>query len=64
VIWTRGREAERDFALTIRGWFGECGFEEVAYAAPDDAHYRVGVHRLVASPRPLVRGARMFAFLR
>jgi hypothetical protein len=64
VVWTRGREAERDFALTIREWFGERGFEEVAYVAPDDVHIRVGVNRLIAPPQRFERGVRLFEFLR
>lgn len=64
VIWTRGRERERDASLMIREWFVESGFEEVAFDVPDDAHFRVGVHRLVAAPRAFERGVRLFQFLR
>ncbi|MEX1254873.1 MAG: SAM-dependent methyltransferase [Dehalococcoidia bacterium] len=63
VIWTRGREPERDFPLTIRGWFAECGFEELAFVAPSDARFRVGVHRLEREPRPFQAGVRLFSFL-
>jgi hypothetical protein len=64
VIWTRGRQQHRDFALTIKGWFEECGFAEIAYEAPDDYGYRVGVHRLTAEPQDFVRGVRLFSFFR
>ena len=64
VIWTRGREPDRDAALTIREWFAEFGFVEAAFDAPADARFRVGVHRLTAPPRPFERGARLFRFLR
>ena len=64
VIWTRGREAERDFTLTIRGWFAEVGFEELGFEAPSDARFRVGVHRLVREPRPFQPEVRLFSFLR
>ena len=64
VLWTRGRERDRDFALTIRRWFGENGFEDVAYAAPDDAHFRVGSQRLLAVPRPFDPRVTFFRFTR
>lgn len=64
VIWTRGRQRERDFALTIKGWFDEFGFEEVAYEAPADFGFRVGVHRLTAPPRKFETGVTLFRFFR
>ncbi|MEX2247438.1 MAG: SAM-dependent methyltransferase [Dehalococcoidia bacterium] len=64
VLWTRGREPNRDFALTIRDWFTASGYEEVAYDAPDDLRYRVGVHRLTAPPRPYTPATRLFTFFR
>jgi hypothetical protein len=53
VIWTRGSRAgahdpseqQGDPAEWVRGLFAGAGFEEVAYIAPDDASYRVGVCR-------------------
>ena len=56
VVWTRGRFRSTDGdepADRIRGWFADEGFEELDLDAPDDATYRVGVHRLVAEPLPL-----------
>ena len=64
VIWTRGRFATGDLTGEIRAWFGDEGFEEVAFDAPWDAKYRVGTHRLVAVPRPLVPGQTFFRFIR
>ncbi len=64
VIWTRGYRPERDVASEIRRWFDDRGFEEVAFEAPADATFRVGVHRLTAEPRNLQRGVRLFSFLR
>ena len=64
VIWTRGREPHRDPALTIRDWFSQSGFDEVAYDAPPEATFRVGVHRLAGAPRPLEPGVRLFRFVR
>jgi hypothetical protein len=64
VLWTRGRFGEPDVAQSIRGWFADGGFEEIAFEAPDDFHYRVGVHRLVAPPQALQAGVRMFTFFR
>jgi hypothetical protein len=64
VIWTRGWTPDRDVPSAIRGWFAVSGFVEVAFVAPDDAHFRVGVHRLVAAPRPFEPGVRLFTFFR
>jgi hypothetical protein len=65
VLWTRGGTAQHDVARDIRGWFNERGFDELAYeSSPDEDRFRVGAHRLVAPPRPLERGVRMFTFFR
>jgi hypothetical protein len=67
VVWTRGRFADRDEAEPtdrLREWFVEAGFAEVSFDAPDDTVYRVGAHRLVAPPEPLVLGRRFFTFTR
>ena len=64
VIWTRGRFAAGDLTGEIRAWFGEAGFDEVAFDAPSNTKYRVGTHRLVAAPRPLTPGRRFFRFTR
>ena len=64
VLWTRGRFSTGDLTPTIRGWFTDCGFEEVSFDAPEDATYRVGANRLTEQPRPLVRGTTFFTFTR
>ncbi|MBI1211685.1 MAG: SAM-dependent methyltransferase [Alphaproteobacteria bacterium] len=64
VIWTRGREQHRDLSQDIRKWFGSTGFREVAFHAPEDARFRVGVSRLAIPPKPFARGIRMFRFVR
>jgi hypothetical protein len=63
VVWTRHRRAP-DLTARIRGWFADSGFEEVAFVAPDGARWSVGVHRLVAEPRPLQPGHHWFTFFR
>ncbi|KUL25329.1 class I SAM-dependent methyltransferase family protein [Actinoplanes awajinensis] len=63
VVWTRHRR-EPDLTPSIRGWFADSGFEEVAFVAPEDELWSVGVHRLVTTPRPLEFGRHWFTFLR
>lgn len=63
VIWTRHRN-DPDLTPSIRGWFADSGFQEVAFVAPDTDQWSVGVHRLVADPRPLVSGRNWFSFFR
>ncbi|MEZ0580093.1 SAM-dependent methyltransferase [Nocardioides sp. MH1] len=63
VIWTRHR-GEPDLTPSIRRWFGEAGFEEVAFVAPEQAQWSVGVHRLTADPVALETGRRWFTFFR
>jgi len=63
VIWTRHRN-HPDLTPSIREWFIAAGFEEVAFIAPDADQWSVGVHRLVADPRPLASGAHWFTFFR
>ena len=64
VIWTRGRNADRDLGQDVRQWFAAAGFRETAFHAPDDMKYRVGVSQLAIPPRPFTLGVRMFQFLR
>ena len=63
VIWTRTREAP-DLTPTLRTWLRDAGFEEEAFHAPEDVHFTVGVHRLVAEPEPLDETGLMFTFVR
>ena len=64
VLWTRGRFDSGDLTPTIRGWFAESGFAEVAMDVPKYTGYRVGAHRLVAAARPLEAGRTFFTFTR
>ena len=61
VVWTRTRR-EPDLTGVVRDWFAAAGFEEVAFEAPDDVLWSVGVHRLVAPPAPLDPGVHLFTF--
>ncbi|HEY6932815.1 MAG TPA: class I SAM-dependent methyltransferase, partial [Marmoricola sp.] len=63
VVWTRHRR-DPDLTPTIRGWFANAGFEEVAFIAPEEKYWSVGVHRLVTRPRPLAPGRHWFTFFR
>ena len=60
VIWTRHRR-DPDLTPAIREWFGEAGFEEVAFDTIEGSAVGVGTHRLVAPPLPF-RVRRMFTF--
>lgn len=63
VIWTRGGTRLHDVAPDICRWFEGRGFERVAFeSSSDQDRFRVGVHRLLADPRPLSPGARLFKF--
>ena len=62
VIWTRSRRAP-DLTRRIRAWFAEAECEELAFVAPEDALFSVGVARFSESPQPLRRG-RLFRFTR
>jgi predicted acetyltransferase/ADP-ribose pyrophosphatase YjhB (NUDIX family) len=64
VIWTRHRN-HPDLTPAIRRWFAGAGFEEVAFEAPGDVAWTVGVNRLLG---PTGDGAwgegRLFTFFR
>jgi hypothetical protein len=62
VIWTRHR-LPPDLTPTIRGWFNQGGFEEVAFDTEEGTPFGVGTHRLVAAPRPFRANHQMFAFI-
>ena len=64
VIWTRARDPDRDTALSVRSWFAERGFEELAFAAPEGRSFRVGSHRLAKDPLPFEPGKHLFRFAR
>ena len=62
VIWTRGR-FEPDLTPTVRRWFADAGFEELAFVTVPGTTAAAGAHRLVAGPRPFRSGVRLFTFL-
>jgi hypothetical protein len=68
VIWTRGQfDDGPDPSLHLRGCFLDTGFTEVSFVRPDDAHFRVGVHRLSSRPEsalPSGPDARLFSFVK
>ena len=63
MVWTRHRN-EPDLTPSILAWFADVGFEEVAFVVPREEQWSVGVHRLVAEPRPLEPGRQWFTFFR
>lgn len=62
VIWTRHR-GDPDLTPTIRGWFEAHEFDELAFIAPDDVLFGVGLNRFRGDPRPLRRGTKLFEFV-
>jgi hypothetical protein len=63
AIWTRHRRPP-DRTVEIRRWFEEAGFSQVAFDAPTEFQWSVGVHRLARRPDPFVEGIRLFSFER
>jgi len=62
VIWTRHRRPP-DRTPDIRTWFGDAGFDEVAFEGPDGFVFAVGVNRLVRPPEPFQPDVKMFEFV-
>lgn len=70
VVWTRGRGGgAEDPSLDLRERFAAEGFAEVRFVAPEDARYRVGVHRRAftgtgkqTDSRPGQEPRRLFSF--
>lgn len=62
VIWTRHRRPP-DATPPIRACFETSGFDELAFDAPEDLLFAVGVGRLRTPPAPLQRGIRLFDFV-
>jgi hypothetical protein len=63
VIWTRGRHDDADPSLDVRAQFRTSGFAELAFCAPDDARFRVGMSRRPGSgASPLPSLPRLFTF--
>ena len=61
VLWTRSRRAP-DLTPTVRGWFAEAGFRELAFDAPPGMLFTVGVHRFTGQPEPLDPSGQLFTF--
>lgn len=62
VIWTRGRRDDADPSLEVRSQFRAEGFTELAFCAPEDARFRVGVSRRAETGGPALPGPRLFTF--
>jgi hypothetical protein len=62
VLWTRHRKAP-DLTPTIRTWFNEAQFEDVAFDYEEDAGFGVGTQRFVGQTVPLEPDTRLFSFL-
>lgn len=61
VVWTRHVD-EPGLTPSIRRWFVEAGFDELAFENPAGTHAGIGASRLVAEPARFVPGVRLFAF--
>lgn len=62
VIWTRHRK-EPDLTPTIREWFGDAGFDEVAFDIDEGLHFSVGTHRFVGTPVRFDPNLQLFTFV-
>ena len=62
VIWTRHHEAP-DLTPTVRKWFAEAGFAEIAWYTDDDSWISVGAHRFTGEPQAFEPGVRLFEFV-
>jgi len=62
VLWTR-HPRPPDLTVSIRRWFAESGFAEVAFEAPEELMFGVGSHRLISEPEPFARDLRLFSFV-
>lgn len=65
VVWTRGRSSDgAEPAVLVKRALAAAGLDEVSFTWPQDAPFRVGVHRRPAglgAPAPAA-GERLFAF--
>jgi predicted kinase len=62
VIWTRHRR-DPDLTPSIRRWFGDRGFAEIAFDTESGSKFGVGTHRLAGRPSPYRPGISMFDFV-
>jgi hypothetical protein len=63
AIWTRHRRAP-DLTPSIRKWFAEAGFDEVAFEPVARTDASVGVARLAVAPAPFQPDVRLFRFVK
>jgi hypothetical protein len=61
LVWTRHR-LEPDLTPAVRRWFGEAGFTEVSFHAPEDFLFGIGVARYDGEPAPFDPGRHLFTF--
>jgi hypothetical protein len=62
VIWTRHRRPP-DLTPTIRRWFEDAGFVEVAFDTESESSFSVGTARLAVAGQPFRPRRRMFGFV-
>ena len=62
VIWTRHR-LPPDITPTIRRWFADSGFGELAFEVDQSALLAVGAQRFTGAPATLREGERLFDFV-
>jgi hypothetical protein len=62
VIWTRHRRPP-DVTPQVRAWLAEEGFDEVAFFAPSDSMFGIGMHRFTGTPAPFRPHVRLFEFV-
>jgi hypothetical protein len=62
IVWTRTRRAP-DLTPAIRGWFAGARFTELAFHAPPEVLFSVGVHRFHGQPENLPASGRIFTFV-
>jgi hypothetical protein len=62
VIWTRHRRPP-DLTPSIRSWFAEQGFAEVAFDTEPGSMFGVGTHRFAGRPLPWRPDRRLFTFV-
>jgi hypothetical protein len=61
VLWTRHRR-DPDLTPTVRGWFGDSGFEEIAFDTENGVLFSVGTHRLIRDPQSFDPNKKLFTF--
>lgn len=62
VLWTRARFAP-DLTPSIRRWFAETGFDELAFVPIPGTSASVGAHRFAGRSEPFRPDERLFTFL-